>query len=77
MPLVCVCLLFFTIKMRLMIWGKNTTEMLLLSCHLKFGCMIAVCLIIDFPGSTLGFHLPMQETQEIQVQSLGWKDPIE
>ena len=49
-----VCLLFFTIRMRLWIWGKNTTEILLLSCHLKFGCMIAVCLITDFPGSTLG-----------------------
>ena len=24
----------------------------------------------------LRIHLPMQETQEMQVQSLGWEDPL-
>ena len=29
------------------------------------------------PRWLIGVHLPMQETQEIQVQSLGQEDPLE
>ena len=35
------------------------------------------CLLQGFPGgSVVKNGLPMQETQEIQVQSLGWEDPL-
>ena len=32
-----------------------------------------------FPGGSVGkrIYLPMQETQETLVQSLGWEDPLE
>ena len=31
-----------------------------------------------FPGGSVAKNLPaMQETQETQVQSLGWEDPLE
>ena len=33
---------------------------------------------MGFPGgSVVKNHLPMQETQELWVQSLGWEDPLE
>ena len=33
---------------------------------------------MDFPGGTTAKnHLPMQESEETRVQSLGWEDPLE
>ena len=34
---------------------------------------------MGFPGDTsdIEAYLPMQETQEMQVRSLGWEDPLE
>ena len=36
-------------------------------------------LITGFPGGAKGerIHLPMQEREEMQVQFLGWEDPLE
>ena len=31
----------------------------------------------DKRASQVKTHLPMQETQEMQVQFLGWEDPLE
>ena len=34
--------------------------------------------VLGFPSGSVVKNLPaMQETQEIQIQSLGWEDPLE
>ena len=33
--------------------------------------------MMGFPGGSVAMSLPMQEPQEMQVQSLGRKDPLE
>ena len=36
-----------------------------------------VTFLVGFPGGSVIICLPMQETQEMRVQSLSWKDPLE
>ena len=44
--------------------------------HLRFGIQPEI--MLGFPGgSVVKNPLSVQESQETQVQSLGWKDPLE
>ena len=38
-----------------------------------------MCIFRSYPGAASGreIHLPVQETQEMRVQSMGWEDPLE
>ena len=47
---------------------------------LKSSFLLLIYLLLGIPSGTSGKEsacLPMQETQEMKVRSLGWEDPLE
>ena len=49
----------------------------LLECRRQQFSNLVTIRITWLPRSCKRIHLPMQETQEMLIQSLGWEDPLE